>query len=230
MKKTLIFTSGLFLFTVMLSSCTTAYIPTDINAPAFNDDNQLKAGLSYGNSGSNFQIGYSFLKNFAVISDISYLNLKGNESQFQRQFGFGLGYFSRFQKSKSVYYEVFAGFSTAATNSSYKESAFALGPDFENARYNRFYIQQDISFQHEFIDVIFAVRLNYFNFTGYERYNVPAPVLPRAVGIEPAVKLRMGSEYLKVKLQFGLSFIETYTKDKFKYDKSFIHVGLEFNF
>ena len=78
------------LFTLILSSCTTVYIPTEINAPAFSESSQFKGGISIGNSGTNLQAGYSFYKKFAAIGDISYLDRNGSEPRFQRQLGIGL--------------------------------------------------------------------------------------------------------------------------------------------
>jgi len=229
MKKTIFFTTVL-LFTVFISSCTTVYIPTEINAPAFSEPNQFVGGISYGSSGTNLQLGYSFYKNFAAISDISYLRTRGSEPRFQRQWEFGLGYFTRLDRDDSVYYEVFGGFSKATTNSSYEEQDFSNGSGYENADYYRFYIQQDISFQHEFIDLIFALRINYFRFTRYEHNVVANPELPRAFGIEPAFKLRLGGEYLKFKLQVGWSLTETLTNHEFNYNKTFMNIGFEFRF
>lgn len=229
MKRTFIFTSAL-LVAILFSSCTTAYIPTEINAPAFNESNQFVGGISYGSSGTNLQLGYSFLKNFAAISDISYLRTRGSSPKFQRQWGFGLGYFTRLHRDDSVYYEVFAGFSKATTNSAYVEQDFSNRSGFENADYYKIYVQQDISFQNEFLDLIFALRINYFNFTRYEYHKVEYPELPRAIGLEPVFKVRLGGEYLKFKLQLGLSLTETLTKHEFNYDKTFMNVGLEFRF
>ncbi|HEY3249993.1 MAG TPA: hypothetical protein VGK25_02635 [Ignavibacteria bacterium] len=228
MKNILFFT--LALFALILSSCTTAYIPTEVNAPAFSEPNQFKSGISYGSSGTNLELGYSFYKNFAAIGDISYLRVRGTSPRLQRQWGFGLGYFKRIHNNDSVYMEVFAGFSSASTFSSYEDDEFTNGPGFENADYYRIYIQPDISFHYEFVDLIFAIRINYFNFTRYEYYLVANPGLPRAIGIEPVFKVRLGSEYVKLKYQIGLSLTETLTKYEFNYEKAFTNFGLEFSF
>jgi hypothetical protein len=222
------------LVVIVLSSCTTAYIPTEVNAPGFSNSNQFKGGIGYGTSGANLQLAYSFTKNFGAIGDFSYLKVRGNEPRFQRQWGLGLGYFSRVSKKDSIYFEVFAGFSKATTSSSYEETEYSYGIGYENADYYRVYVQPDFSLQNEFVDLIFALRINYFNFTKYEYFETANnqtvnTELPSAFGFEPVIKVRLGSEYLKLKYQLGYSFIQT-LDNKFNHEKYFTAVGLEFSF
>ena len=149
---------------------------------------------------------------------------------FQRQWGVGLGYYTRVNTRDSVFYEIFGGYSQGTTNSAYKEQDFSIGTGYENADYNRFFLQQDISFQQEFIDLIVAIRFSYFNFTSYETHEVVYPELPKAFGMEPAFKICMGGEYLKIKFQMGLAVIAQIKGRDFNYDKSFFLVGLECSF
>ncbi len=229
MKNLIIFTITI-LFVLIFSSCTTVYVPTEINVPAFNEPNQFKGGISVGSSGTNVGVGYSFYKNFGFISDYSYLHRTGNNPVFQRQWGVGLGYYARIQRMDSVFYEIFGGYSQATTNSAFKEQDFSIGTGYENADYYRFFLQQDISFQQVFIDFIVAIRFSYFNFTRYDTHEAVNPELPKAIGMEPAFKIRMGGEYLKIKFQMGFAVIAPIKGRDFHYDKSFFLVGLECSF
>jgi hypothetical protein len=229
MKNLLIFASIIF-FVFLLSSCTTVYIPTEINAPAFNEPNQFKGGISIGNSGTNLDLGYSFYKNFGIITDISYLDRRSSEPRFQRQWGVGLGYYKRIANRDSIFYEVFGGFSSATTRSSYQDQAFTNGPGYENADYYRIFIQQDFSFQQEFIDFIISLKLSYFNFTSYESHEFINPEMPKALGVEPAFKIRMGGEYFKIKFQLGYNLINSIKGPDFNYDRGFGLIGLECSF
>lgn len=215
---------------LLLSSCTTVYIPNEINAPAFNEPNQFKGGISIGNSGTNLQLGYSFYKNFAAIGDISYLDRKSSEPRFQRTWSLGLGYFTRIKQSDSMFYEVFGGYSNGRTNSAYEDQFLTNGPGYENADYNRFYVTQNISVQQEFIDFIISVRFSYFSFTRYESHEFLNPVMPQAIGIEPALKIRIGGEFLKLKFQLGYNLINSIKGPDFNYDRGFGLVGLECSF
>lgn len=229
MKNLLISSVSLTLL-LLLSSCTTVYIPTEVNAPAFNKSNQFKGGISIGNSGTNLQLGYSFHKHLAAIGDISYLDRKSSEPRFQRQWGLGLGYFTRLQKGDSMFYEVFGGYSNARTNSAYEDQPLTNGPGYENADYHRFFVIQNISVQQEFIDFIISVRLSYYNFSRYESHEIKDPVMPQAIGIEPALKIRMGGEFLKIKFQLGYNLINSIKGPDFNYDRGFGLIGLECSF
>ncbi len=229
--KNIIIIIPVLLFTLILSSCTTVYIPTEINAPAFSESGQFKGGISIGNSGTNLQAGYSFYKKFAAIGDISYLDRNGSEPRFQRQWGLGLGYFTRIHQSDSMFYEVFGGYSSARTNSAYEDQPLTYGPGYENADYHRFFITQNVSFLREFIDFIVSVRLSYFSFTRYETHNIiKDPEMPKAIGIEPAMKVRLGGEFVKIKFQLGYNLINSLKGPDFNYDRGFLLVGIECSF
>jgi hypothetical protein len=215
---------------ILLSSCTTVYIPNEVNAPAFNEPNQFKGGISIGNSGTNLQLGYSFYKHFAAIGDISYLDRKSSEPRFQRTWSLGLGYFTRIRQSDSMFYEVFGSYSNGRTNSAYEDQFLTNGPGYENADYNRFYVTQNISVQQEFIDFIISMRLSYFSFTRYESHEFLNPVMPQAIGVEPAIKIRIGGEFLKIKFQLGYNLINSIKGPDFNYDRGFGLVGLECSF
>lgn len=218
------------LLALIISSCTTAYIPTELNNPAFHEENQFRGGLSYGASGANLQLGYSLYKNLGITADVSYLKTFGSTPEFQRNWGLALGYFTPLHKDKSVYMEVFTGFHISETRSAYKDNEFTAGPGHENSQYYKLYIQPDISFPFGFIELIFVMRINYMNFTKYEIHTHPNPELPRAFGVEPAVTLRMGSEYVQLKYQLGASLTSILSGSTFNYDKIFMHIGLGVSF
>lgn len=216
------------ILSVILYSCTTAYIPTELNTPAFHEQNQVKANLSYGSSGTNLQLGYSFYKNLGVTGDVSYLK---TDEVFQRNWGLGLGYFRPLHKDKSVYGELFAGIHISETNTKLKNTDFTTGNEFERGKYYKIYLQPDISFPFgKNLDLIFAARLCYFHFTKYEIYTEENAQLPRALGMEPAFTIRLGTENVQLKYQLGLSLVGILSGSDFNYDKVFTHIGLGFSF
>lgn len=228
MKKLLL--SVLPAITFILFSCTSSYYPGEVNTPGFTDKNQVKGGISYGTSGTNFQLGYSPLKNIGVIGSISYLNVKGSEPQFQRNWEFGLGYFNRLHKKEKIYYEIFAGFDISETRSAFKDDLIAPNGYFENSKYYRIFVQPDFTFSYEFIDVIFTNKMSYFNFTFYENDAAPNHELPKAIGFEPAFTFKAGGENIKFKTQFGFTYIFKTSGSEFNYKKGFIFFGLAFAF
>lgn len=220
----------LALLAIILYSCTTAYIPTELNTPAFHEENQFRGALSYGASGTNLHLGYSFFKHLGVTSEISYLHTFGKNPEFQRNWGFALGYFTPIEKKKA-YMEVFGGFHIGETRSTNTGTIEFGGPySYENSQYYKLYVQPDISIPLGFIELIFAVRINYMNFTRYERYNTVDPPLPKAFGMEPAFTIKMGSEYIKLKYQIGTSLTGQISGSSFNYNKVFMHVGLGVSF
>jgi len=220
----------LFAVSVFFYSCTTAYIPNELNVPAFHEKNEFKGSLTYGSSGTNLSAGYSLPGNVAITGNISYLNKTGAKPKFQRVWGFAAGYFNKLQKGTSPYYEIFGGFITGETRSAYNNTSFPYEPSFENSKYYKIFIQPDISFDFGFIDLIFAMRMLYMKFTDYNREGITNPELPTAYGLEPAATLRMGSEYLQIRIQLGTSLLIQHSGTEFFYDKGFAHVGLAFGF
>ena len=226
------FLLAVILSSVILSSCTTAYIPPEVNVPAFHDENQFRGGLSYGSSGTNLQLGYSFFKNFGIIGDAAYLRTFGSEPRLQRNWGLGLGYFTPLHKDKSVYFEVFSGFHISETRSAYKDNGFepVFENGYENSQYHSFYVQPDINFPFKNGVFILAARVSYFNFTKYETHKHPNPEFPSAFGIEPAVTIKVGSENLKFKTQLGTSMVGRIEGYDFNYSYMFIHFGFDVSF
>jgi hypothetical protein len=129
-----------------------------------------------------------------------------------------------------MFYEVFGSYSNGRTNSAYEDQFLTNGPGYENADYNRFYVTQNISVQQEFIDFIISMRLSYFSFTRYESHEFLNPVMPQAIGVEPAIKIRIGGEFLKIKFQLGYNLINSIKGPDFNYDRGFGLVGLECSF
>lgn len=228
MRKIVLLTA--IFFAVIFSACTTAYIPTEENTPAFHKQNEFKGDLSYGSSGANLHAGYSFYKNFAAVGEISYLRIHSGDPEFQRNWGFGIGYFDKIKTNDEVYYEVLSGFNIAETRSSYPEQFLSNGPGYENSKYYKIYIQPDISFPFDFTELIFSIRFNYMKFSEYEHHTVKNPELPVALGMEPAFTFRMGSQYIKLKFQIGLSYIGLLSGSDFNSNTGFGHVGIDFSF
>jgi len=230
MKPILFITSALL--AVILYSCTTAYIPPELNTPGFHDANEFRGGISYGNSGTNLQLGYSFHKHIGVTFDAAYLRTFGSEPRLQRNWGMGLGYFTPLHKDKSVYLEVFSGFHISETRSAYRDDGFepVFENGYENSQYNSFYIQPDLSFPFTNVDLIFSARISYFNFTKYETHKLQQPELPKAFGFEPAFTVRVGGENLKFKSQIGTSFMGLLSGHEFNSTYMFIHFGFDVSF
>jgi len=194
----------LFLITLFLSSCTTVYIPPEVNTPIFKDEHTFSGGLSYSLCGTNVNAGYSFTKHIAAITSASFLNTKNSDNEdFQKYGEVGIGYYScnKYERETGVSYEIFGGFGLANARS--KDVKFNLT---EEGRYYRIFIQPDFTFSFGWIDLDAAIKFSSIKFTSYQlsgRLNATGS--PSAFGWEPVFTMRIGSPYFKIKYQLGIS-------------------------
>ncbi len=203
--------SIIFSFVLVLSSCTTVYTPTEVNAPLLIDKNEFVAGASYTTAGAGLQLAYSLTKNIAFIGSGSWMSAKENNGRDYQRYGeLGAGYFKSFDKSKSSRFEVFfgTGFGEAT---SYDNDFNAQ----EKGNYYKLFLQPDISYSIGWIDLALAMRIVYLKYTSYSftQNTEGIPYLPSAFGIEPVVMIRVGPPNFKIKYQTGFSAL-TENKDK----------------
>jgi hypothetical protein len=226
MKKILFF---LFTFSFLFSSCTTVYIPTEVNTPVFRDEHRVTAGLSFGISGIGLQSGYSLTKQFAVIADGSYLDQKGNDNEDFLKYGeIGLGYYRTIDRSKLVSFEVFTGLGFASARS--KDVKFDYT---ETGNYYKLFLQPDVAFSLGWMDFIFACKVSVIKFTSYSymhQKDIITEGLPSAIEIQPAFTFRLGSPVFKIRYQLGTSSISRINGPVFGSEKLFSAFGVVFQF
>ena len=196
----------LFLITIFLSSCTTVYIPPEVNTPIFKDEHTFSAGLSYSLCGTNVNAGYSFTKHIAAITSASFLNTKNSDNEdFQNYGEFGIGYFysKKFEREQGFSFEIFGGYGFANARS--KDVKFNVT---EEGHYYRIFVQPDFAYSFGWIDLDAAIKFSSMKFTSYQlsgRLNATGS--PSAFGWEPVFTIRIGSPLFKVKYQLGISNI-----------------------
>lgn len=204
MKKKILFL--LFTLTFLFVSCTTVYIPTEVNVPMFRDEHKGTVGLSYSMGGAGMQAGYAFTKQLALIGDVSFLNQKTNDREdFLRYGELGIGYYKTLDRSKLVSFEVFAGTGFASARS--KDVQYNIT---ETGSYYKIFFQPDLGLSFGWIDMIFACKMSLIKFTSYSYARKQDPLIegePSGMGFEPVLTLRFGTPAFKIKYQLGISSV-----------------------
>src|SRR4030095_5082400 len=221
MKKHIIVT--LFVLSgIIFNSCTTVYVPSEVNTPVFKGKNEFRAGVSYGNSGLNVQTAYSFTDHLGLIASGSYINSKNSNGSLYQKYGeFGIGYFKMLKKN-NINFEVFTGigFGNAhSTDHSFSELS-------ESGKYYKIFLQPDMTLMAGGIDIAFAIRFHYLGYTSYSNPSlITSNTMPASVGMEPSVSFIIGDFPFKFKYQLGLSAQGSVSSRYFGYTPFFTHVG-----
>src|SRR4030095_10016249 len=221
----------LFSFSLIFSSCTTVYVPSEANTPVFKDKYDFRAGLSYGNSGLNLQTAFSFTDHLGIIASGSYVNVHSSQSSLYQKYGeVGFGYFRPPDKKGDLHFEIFSGLGFGEARSTEHGFSIVDGSSSaelsESGKYYKIFLQPEMAMLYGWVDVAFALRLNYLRFTGYSDISHPgSKSIPASFGMEPSVSFIMGDTPFKMKFQIGLSEQGTVSGNDFGYTPFFTHVG-----
>ncbi|HWY10076.1 MAG TPA: hypothetical protein VN026_02065 [Bacteroidia bacterium] len=208
MKKIVYYIIGI-IAVFNLFSCAPAYIPNAFNAPLMKDKNEVNVAGYAGTSGLDAQASASIIKHLAVMCDYSWTNRSrtGIDSTGYRKHDFfetGIGFYAS-PKEKKTCFEVWAGtgWGSSAAKAD-KRGLFNRKGDVVAGYYNRYFLQFDYGFRSKIVEVGFAIRGTYVNFTNL--YNVTSDVSYRGldnVYVEPAAFVRVGAPFLKFSFQVG---------------------------
>jgi hypothetical protein len=186
----------------MISSCTTVYIPTEVNTPVFRQEHQFTAGVSVSEAGMGLETGFAITKSIGVMAEGSYLNNNsGDVHNFMRYGEFGLGYFNKFKRESSI--EIFSGIGFAYARSTDTKFNYA-----ESGYYNKIFLQPDICYSIGEMDFIIALKMSLIKFTKYSYSHdqtAETNVEPSAFEFQPAFTLRFGAPFFKIRMQIGAS-------------------------
>ncbi len=174
---------------LIATSCAPVYIPNARNSPAFTKKGEFQASAQVGN-GINGQVAFAPTSNFGIIGNYSYLKRSDYdnhpEDYSKHTFAeFGLGYF---KNSKSMFFEVFAGYGEG-TGTSYDTYTFISTSSVSaSGSYKRYFIQPAFGMNKKTVHVSFVPRFSIVDFTEFSnggvRYTVDEDPV---VYFEPAV-------------------------------------------
>jgi len=140
----LIFISG------FLSSCSSIYMPNVPNTPMLSQQGEFSGGL-HGSLKGNFSLNgaYAISNHFGALASTSYMNVEKAKRDYKHKlFEVGGGYFNTFGPDNNRIIEIYAGYGNAKTNRvfrNYDDNDVLLSTDFEEATYNKTFIQVNYS-------------------------------------------------------------------------------------
>jgi len=141
---------SIFITALLFSSCSSIYMPNVPNTPMLSQQGEFSGGL-HGSLKGNFSLNgaYAISDHFGVIGSTSYMNSKRTKKDYKHKlFEVGGGYFNTFGPDDNRIIEIYAGYGNAKTNRvfrNYDENDVLTGTDFEEATYNKTFLQVNYS-------------------------------------------------------------------------------------
>lgn len=200
-------------FLLFSTSCNNYYyIPNSQNVPLFKEKNEARLSVS-GITGDDFggvevQAAYSPMDHLGIIGN--FMHGGGGQAGFTDRNGkgslgeLGFGYFT--SKSNFVF-EVYGGGGGGYVKNTYNDGTYRGSSRFSVMRA---FVQPNVGFSHDIVDVAFSTRLCYLNYNSL-RTTDPGVMSPNEwimIGnvagnpdnflIEPALMLTLGWRYVKV--------------------------------
>lgn len=210
-------------FTIIFTSCTTVYIPNEINTPLFTDKNEFRGGLSYGISGVNLQLAYSATNHLGIMANGSYINFSKPESSIYQRYGeLGIGYFRKINLGDQSDFEIFGGLGFGEAHS-HDNTTFDQR---ETGTYYKTFLQPTMAFGLGWIHLALSLRFSFLSY--YSHTTITSKTIsdnPKAIGVEPALSLLLGTYPFKMKYQLGISMIGPTNSVIFGRDFFFTSIG-----
>jgi hypothetical protein len=232
MKNKIIFVFVLSVGAGLYTSAQTAYyIPKALIIPLHNNARQLHASVGYG-GGYDLNASYAFIEHFALFTGatfnegsrnrISFLGGKSKIVKNDRTLQFGVGYFKDLAKSKAIM-EWFVDYETNKVNNYWYSTSDPSGASHTSAKYNSYFLQENIGWQKSFYNVGFGTRFVYSKYFSLEFYddNPNSSYIKNSYEnlsgftFEPA--LFVGFKIDKIYLNFQVGAALPLTKKKVKY-------------
>lgn len=221
----------LFILLLFLASCSTVYVPNTRNTPLFRKGGDFQAAV-YAASGVDAQIAYAMNDRVAIMGNATYLSSKNSNPSFTRKNNFaelGLGLFG---SSRSLRYEVFAGYGVGQSTS--LGQYYFFYPQFgqkeivATGSYQRIFVQPSFGTNNRKANIAFTPRLSLIEFSKFtsDSYSVKPDEKIKLL-IEPAITTKfplIGN--LDAVLQLGITISpmgETY----FKYESLQASAGIQ---
>lgn len=138
------------LTTVVLSSCSSIYMPNVPATPMFKEAGEVYVGGHFNAKGNvSGNLGLAVTENIAVIANGSTVNTGGSSNDYFRQWlaEGGIGYYTTIGKDKRQVFETFVGYGVGNTKD-YKQRASVYGYELIEAQemnFDKFFLQVNYS-------------------------------------------------------------------------------------
>jgi hypothetical protein len=135
---------------LILSGCSSIYIPSVPNTPMLTTQGEIAAGAHLSLKGNfNFNSAYAVSNHFAVIANGAHLNNEGNKKEIKhKMIEFGGGFFNTFGPGKNRIIEVYAGVGRGKSDRLFRafdENKTVTSIDEQEADYTKKFIQVNYS-------------------------------------------------------------------------------------
>ena len=140
----------LFISILILSSCSSIYIPSVPNTPMLTTQGEIAAGAHISLKGNfNFNSAYAVTNHFALLANGATMNNEKDKKDIKhKMIEFGAGYFDTFGPDKNRILEIYAGFGSGKSERVFREfdkDDLLLSADLQKSKYDKKFIQVNYS-------------------------------------------------------------------------------------
>ncbi|MES2418898.1 MAG: hypothetical protein V4541_11970 [Bacteroidota bacterium] len=135
---------------VVLSGCSSIYIPSVPNTPMLTTEGEIAAGAHISLKGNvNFNSAYALSNHFAVLANGAYQKNKTEKKEVKhKMIELGGGYFKTFGPDKNRILEIYAGIGKGKSDKLFHQfdnNDVLTSTDFDQAKYDKKFIQVNYS-------------------------------------------------------------------------------------
>lgn len=207
-------------FLIILSSCSSIYMPNVPNTPMLSSKGELSAAAHITLKGNTtFNAAYAASEHFGVLLNGSLMNSNREKKDFRHNLlETGAGYFTTFGADNNRILEIYGGLGLGNSDRSYKDrtSAGLITEDRQEASFNKTFLQINYSSKNKKSLNLFgakfplnygtALRVSYIRMSEFLRNNVPQ-VKEDNIFLEPVFFTRMAiSKAVQLQYTSGSNF------------------------
>ncbi len=196
---------------LIITSCTTMYVPTMQAVPMFENKGDLQATVST----RNVQLAYAPTNGFGFFLDAYNRNGKPFVFSDDKAGSWHLrsyameGAVGIFQKQETYRTEIFVGYGQGFSSITYWEGSSSWRAEHGgSSSFNKYFIQPNVSFGNGDIKGSFSLRLSSLNFYNFQDLN-GATISHQAIFFEPSFTLRKKIEFMSFKVQLQYSAVSS---------------------
>lgn len=190
---------------LLFCACAPTYIPNARHVPLISEQGQLNLGAAVL-PGLEVQSAYGISDQLAVMGNASFRSTSSttNENYSRQNYGeLAVGYFNNLETN--LLFEVYGGYGFGASSSRY-DSNSSLGVSYnDSGNYGKVFIQPNIGFSSQFLDLALSGRMAYVAFNNFETNRTLDNYSTSAVFFEPALVTKLGYDPFKFVAMLGMN-------------------------
>ena len=162
---------------LLAASCAPIYVPTTRNVPLFRSAGEFQAS-GYLTTGLDFQAAYALTDHIGVTADYSWLGQNqtlptntANQTSFKRKNSYGEMGIGYYESTRSMRYEVYAGYGmgvgTSYSNYYFFAKDFGAKGLVATGKYQRLFIQPSIGTNNKKFNLALSMRISAVDFSEF---------------------------------------------------------------